>query len=183
MVEAILRILALIHKELLAILKDPRSRVSLFMPPVLQCLIFGYAATYDLSNVPYAVLDQDRSAASHDLLASLDGSGVFHRVAQLRNQTDIKPVIDQETALLVVVSRAGFRAPLGGGPAGRRASHRRRPQFQYRGNRARLCRRDRRQLQCQLGGKPRRAGAAAAGHHARLVQRQSGDALVHGARP
>ena len=52
MAEAMLRILALIHKELLAILKDPRSRVSLFLPPVLQCLIFGYAATYDLSNVP-----------------------------------------------------------------------------------------------------------------------------------
>ena len=115
MVEAMLRILALIHKELLAILKDPRSRVSLFMPPVLQCLIFGYAATYDLSNVPYAVLDQDRSAASHDLLASLDGSGVFHRVEQLRNQTDIKPVIDQETALLVVVIGQDFQRRLAAG--------------------------------------------------------------------
>jgi pyoluteorin transport system permease protein len=115
MPEAILRILALIHKELLAILKDPRSRVSLFLPPVLQCLIFGYAATYDLSNVPYAVLDQDRSAASYELLASLDGSGVFHRVAQLHNQTDIKPAIDQETALLVVVIGQDFQRRLEAG--------------------------------------------------------------------
>jgi len=115
MVEAILRILALIHKELLAILKDPRSRVSLFLPPVLQCLIFGYAATYDLSNVPYAVLDLDRSAASHDFLASLDGSGVFHRVAQLHNQADIRPVIDQETALLVVVIGQDFQRRLEAG--------------------------------------------------------------------
>lgn len=115
MAEAILRILALIHKELLAILKDPRSRFSLFMPPVLQCLIFGYAATYDLSNVPYAVLDQDRSAASHDLLASLDGSGVFHRVAQLHNQSDIKPVIDRETALLAIVIGQDFQRRLAAG--------------------------------------------------------------------
>jgi ABC-2 type transport system permease protein len=115
MAEAFLRILALIHKELLAILKDPRSRVSLFLPPVLQCLIFGYAATYDLSNVPYAVLDQDRSAASHDLLASLDGSGVFHRVAQLHNQTDIRPMIDQETALLVIVIGQDFQRRLAAG--------------------------------------------------------------------
>ena len=115
MAEAILRILALIHKELLAILKDPRSRVSLFMPPVLQCLIFGYAATYDLSNVPYAVLDQDRSAASYELLASLDGSGVFHRVAQLSNQTDIKPIIDRETALLVVDIGRDFQRRLEAG--------------------------------------------------------------------
>ena len=56
--------LALMRKELLAVLKDPRSRFSIFMPPILQCLIFGYAATYDLNDVPYAVLDQDRSAAS-----------------------------------------------------------------------------------------------------------------------
>ena len=115
MADAILRILALIHKELLTILKEPRSRVSLFLPPVLQCLIFGYAATYDLSNVPYAVLDQDRSAASHELLASLDGSGVFHRVAQLHNQNGIAPVIDQETALLVVVIGQDFQRRLAAG--------------------------------------------------------------------
>lgn len=115
MADAILRIVALIHKELLAILKDPRSRFSLFMPPVLQCLIFGYAATYDLSNVPYAVLDQDRSAASHDLLALLDGSGVFHRVAQLYNESEIRPVIDRETALLVIVIGQDFQRRLAAG--------------------------------------------------------------------
>jgi ABC-2 type transport system permease protein len=66
MLASLLRIFALIRKELLAILSDPRSRATIFIPPVLQCLVFGYAATYDLSNVPYAVLDQDRSAASHE---------------------------------------------------------------------------------------------------------------------
>ena len=63
-------------------LKDPRSRFSIFVPPILQCLIYGYVATYDLNDVAYAVLDQDRSAASPDLLAGLDGSGVFHRIAR-----------------------------------------------------------------------------------------------------
>lgn len=115
MLEALLRILALIRKELSAILSDPRSRVSLFMPPVLQCLIFGYAATYDLSNVPYAVLDQDRSAASHNLLAALDGSGVFHRAAQLYNQADIRSVIDEQTALLVIQIGQDFQRRLEAG--------------------------------------------------------------------
>ena len=89
------RILALIRKELLAILKDPRSRMSLLIPPMLQCLIFGYAATYDLNDVPYAVLDQDRSAASRELLAQLDGSGVFDRVADLAARGDIESTIDE----------------------------------------------------------------------------------------
>ena len=74
MLDALLRILALTRKELLAILKDPRSRFSLLIPPILQCLIYGYVATYDLNDIPYAVLDQDRSAASQRLLAALDGS-------------------------------------------------------------------------------------------------------------
>jgi ABC-2 type transport system permease protein len=115
MIESALRILALIHKELLAILKDPRSRVSLFLPPILQCLIFGYAATYDLNNVPYAVLDQDRSAASHALLAALDGSGVFQRVAQIHRAGDIKPLIDNGTALLVVQIGQDFERRLSAG--------------------------------------------------------------------
>jgi ABC-2 type transport system permease protein len=54
MLDAIFRILALTRKELLAILKDPRSRFSLILPPILQCLIYGYVATYDLNQVPYA---------------------------------------------------------------------------------------------------------------------------------
>ena len=45
MLDSALRILALIVKELRAVLKDPRSRVSLFVPPIMQCLMFGYAAT------------------------------------------------------------------------------------------------------------------------------------------
>ena len=90
MLEAFFRILALTRKELLQIFKDPRSRYTLLIPPILQCLIYGYVATYDLNDVPYAVLDQDRSAASQKLLAALDGSGVFHRVANLERAADVR---------------------------------------------------------------------------------------------
>jgi ABC-2 type transport system permease protein len=99
---AILRILALTRKELLAVLKDPRSRMSLLIPPVVQALIFGYAATYDLNHVTYAALDQDHTAASRQLLAGLDGSGVFERVANLQRATDVGSLIDARRALLIV---------------------------------------------------------------------------------
>jgi len=102
MLDALLRILALTHKELLAVLKDPRSRFTIFLPPIIQCLIYGYVATYDLNDVPYAVLDQDRSAASRDLLARLDGSGIFRRVATLRRAADIRTTIDERRAVLVI---------------------------------------------------------------------------------
>ena len=102
MVGSLLRILALTRKELLAVLKDKRSRMSLLIPPVVQALIFGYAATYDLNHVAYAVLDQDHSAASRELLAGLDGSGVFERVAELRRASDVSSFIDARRALLIV---------------------------------------------------------------------------------
>src|SRR5262245_63471338 len=102
MLDALLRILALIRKELLAVLKDPRSRNSLLIPPMLQCLIYGYVATYDLNDVPYAVLDHDRSAASYNLLARLDGSGVFRRVANLDRAADVQTVINAQHAILVI---------------------------------------------------------------------------------
>jgi ABC-2 type transport system permease protein len=98
----ILRILALTRKELLAVLKDSRSRMSLLIPPVVQALLFGYAATYDLNHVAYAALDQDHTAASRRLLAGLDGSGVFERVANLQRATDIGSWIDARRALLIV---------------------------------------------------------------------------------
>jgi ABC-2 type transport system permease protein len=118
MIEALFRILALTRKEMLAVLKDPRGRFSLFVPPVLQCFIFGYAATYDLNTVPYAVLDQDRSFASGELLARLDGSGAFHRVANLDRAADLKTLVDRRRALVAIRIGPDFeRALLAGGPA------------------------------------------------------------------
>jgi ABC-2 type transport system permease protein len=102
MLSAFLRILALTRKELIAVLKDRSSRFSVLIPPVVQALIFGYAATYDLNHVPYAVFDQDRSVTSHQLLADLDGSGVFQRVADLQRESDVASVINSRRALLVV---------------------------------------------------------------------------------
>ncbi|MBI2823402.1 MAG: ABC transporter permease [Planctomycetia bacterium] len=118
MLEAIRRIFALTRKELLAVLKDPRGRSTIFIPPVLQCLIFGYAASFDLNRVPYVVLDQDRSPASKDLLAGLDGSGVFRRVADLDSAADLKTAIVERRALLgIQIDRDFERRLFTGQPA------------------------------------------------------------------
>jgi ABC-2 type transport system permease protein len=112
MLDSILRILALTRKELLAILKDPRTRMSLLVPPLVQTLIFGYAASFDLNRVPYAVLDQDHSAASYQLLAGLDGSGIFERVADLRRTSDLARYINDRRALLVIQIEPDFERRL-----------------------------------------------------------------------
>ena len=117
MLDAFFRILALTRKELLAILKDPRSRYSMLIPPVLQCLIYGYVATYDLNDIPYAAFDQDRSAASQKLLAAFDGAGVFRRVGNLNRPAEAKKMIDERRALLVIQIDQDFERRLLSGRA------------------------------------------------------------------
>jgi len=111
------RIIALIRKELLAVLKDARTRNMLLLQPVLQCLLFGYAATLDLNNVPYAVLDRDRSTASSALLAKLDGSGVFHRIANLTDAADMRRLIDDQQVLVAIQIEPDFQRRLAQGEA------------------------------------------------------------------
>lgn len=102
MLAAMRRIAALVRKELLAILSDNSTRIVLVMPAIMQTLIFGYAATFDLSHVPYAVLDQSRSRASTELLARIDGSLLFQRVANLDAVPQIAPLVDDGRVLLVL---------------------------------------------------------------------------------
>ncbi len=95
-------LLYLCRKEFLAIVKDPANRVILIAPAIVQTLLFGYGATYDLNYVPYAVLDQSNGTASRELLARFDSTGVFQRVETLRQVEDIARVIDGGDALLVL---------------------------------------------------------------------------------
>lgn len=97
-----LRLLALVRKEFLALLKDPRSRFVIIGPPVVQLLVFGYAATYDLNDVPMAVYNESRSAESRDLIARFSGSPNFQQIATLTNIEQISPLIDQREALIVL---------------------------------------------------------------------------------
>ena len=96
------RILALVHKEFLALLKDPKSRLVLVVPPLVQLLVFGYAATFDLRQVPIAVLDEDRGSASRELLAAFGGGTTFLQVAQLRSEDEIAPLVDRRKVLAVI---------------------------------------------------------------------------------
>ncbi len=110
--------LALIRKELLALLKDPANRTLLFAPALIQSLLFGYGATFDLTHAPYAVLDLSGGQASRDLLARIDGTGVFQRVATLAGTDQIAERVESGDALLVVVFPTDFESRLAaGGPA------------------------------------------------------------------
>src|ERR1035438_10186083 len=112
------RIFALVIKEFLTLLKDKRSRFVLIGPPLIQLIVFGYAATFDLKNVPFAVYNEDNGNASRDLLASINGSPTFTKVVQITHESEIAPLIDGKKIMMVVHVGQNFSAHiLSGQPA------------------------------------------------------------------
>lgn len=109
------RILSLTIKEFLALLRDPRSRTVIILPPLLQLFVFSYAATFDLNDLVFAVYDEDRSTVSRDLLARFSGSRNFKEVAVLTHDREIPPLIDGKSALLVVHIGPQFSRDLAAG--------------------------------------------------------------------
>lgn len=111
-------ILALAIKELLALLRDPRSRFVLVGPPIAQLLVFGFAATYDLNQAPMAVYDEDGGGPARELIARFEGSRNFHLVRSIDHEGQISPLIDNREALLVLHLGPRFSADLQRGKSG-----------------------------------------------------------------
>ena len=82
--QALRRIHRLLVKEFIQTLRDPHTRFTLFGPPIIQMLVFGYAATLEVNHVHFALLDHDNTQESREYIARLTGSPYFtlDKVAQ-----------------------------------------------------------------------------------------------------
>lgn len=96
------RILALIWKELLAAMRDPKSRAAILIPPIIQLLIFTSAATLDVKNVPIGILNRDNGDQSFELVQRFHGSPFFSRIVYLDGVEEIAPFIDKQKGVMVV---------------------------------------------------------------------------------
>jgi len=101
-------ILSLIRKEFIQIRRDPRLLPILFVAPIVQLLILGYAANFDVRDIPLVVCDQDRSAASRDYLAGFFNSGYFSEKARVDSPGAIDAFLDNGRASLAIVIPRGF---------------------------------------------------------------------------
>ena len=81
------RLKQMLIKEFIQVFRDKRTRFVLFGPPIIQMLIFGYAATFEIRNVPVAVLDLDHSQESRDLLSRFSSSPYFDVRQQLTRRS------------------------------------------------------------------------------------------------
>ncbi len=106
------RFLALLKKEFIQLLKNPKTRISVFLPPVLQLFLLGYAATMDLKDVPLGVLDHARTQESRNLIAKFAGNNVFHLQPPLASELDMQKRIDEREIKLALIIPEDFSRDL-----------------------------------------------------------------------
>ncbi len=97
------KIQAIARKEIYHLIRDARSLYLAFAIPLLLILLFGYALSLDVDNIPTVVLDQDRTDLSRDFIGRLDASPYFTVTAHLPNSRAVAESLDQGRATLAVV--------------------------------------------------------------------------------
>lgn len=106
------RIIALMKKEFWAIWKDPKSRMLIIAPPILQLLIFAHAATMEVRNIDMAVLDRCQTLESRNLIDEFKHSRWFKNVVQVDNENQVANMIRTRKVQLALTINSDFSKKL-----------------------------------------------------------------------
>ena len=134
------RLKALIVKELLAVLRDPKSRTIIIVPPLIQLLVFSYAATLEVKNVDLLALNHDSGHWSQELIERIEGAPTFRHVTIAESEAQVRRTIDMHQAIGAVVIGPTFSRDIACGRRRRPAGHSRRAAIERGADRRRLSR-------------------------------------------
>jgi ABC-2 type transport system permease protein len=95
-------------KEVIELRQDPRIFGIIFIAPVVQLAVLGYAATTDVRNVPIVVVDADRSTGSQDLISRFTGSGIFELVDVVSDERQVDRYLESGDAWMALSIPANF---------------------------------------------------------------------------
>ncbi len=96
------RLLALVRKEFLALFRDPKSRMILIAPPLLQLVIFSYAATLEVRNIDLMVLNRDSGHWGAELISRIEASPQFRDVQRTDDPAVLREAMDRERVIAAV---------------------------------------------------------------------------------
>lgn len=108
------RLKAMLVKEFIQTFRDPRMRVVLFVLPMFQTVIFGYAVNMDVRHIPTAVIDRDNSPQSRDLVTALCSSGHFRLAARPDDLRQATRLLDADQVRVILVIEHGLAEQLQG---------------------------------------------------------------------
>jgi ABC-2 type transport system permease protein len=106
--DALLRIREVARKEARQLLRDPRTRMMIFVSPVLQLLLFGYAVNTDVRRLPIFVIDRDNTEQSRFLVDAFVASDHFRVVGRSDRSADLGHALDRGSVELGIEIPAGF---------------------------------------------------------------------------
>ena len=99
---------ALIVKEFQIIWSDPKNRIMIILPPILQLGLFAFAATFEVDHIPLAVYDKDRTEISRALIDKIAHTPAVERVYPVDNPSDLRRLIDTQTVYGALTIPQGF---------------------------------------------------------------------------
>jgi ABC-2 type transport system permease protein len=102
------RLKQMLIKEFIQVFRDKRTRFVLIGPPIIQMLVFGYAATFDIHHVPTVVVDLDHSQESRELVSRFTSSPYFDVQRQLTDSRQLGDMIERGDATVGLEIHAGF---------------------------------------------------------------------------
>jgi ABC-2 type transport system permease protein len=106
------RLRSIIRKEFRQVLRNPQTRAMLFLPPLIQLLVFGFAVNLDVNYAKIAWMDEDHSPHSRELLARFEGSGLFEVIATPASETEMQDLLDRSRVNGVIRVLPGFARDL-----------------------------------------------------------------------
>ena len=110
-----IRLRALIVKELLAAFRDPRGRMALIGPPILQLFLYAYAATLEVTNVPIGIYNQDWGPAALQLVSRFERASAFSEIRRYASPAEVRAAIDRQDVMVVVEIGQDFSRNLAAG--------------------------------------------------------------------
>jgi ABC-2 type transport system permease protein len=102
------RVFEMVRKEFRQIFRDPRLRRLIFMAPVIQLIMFGYAVSTDVRNTATFVVDHDKTQTSWQLVEAFTASGYFRVVGTSDRPSDLVRALDRGDAIVGVQIPIGF---------------------------------------------------------------------------
>ena len=112
------RLRAQFIKEVLSVLRDPRSRMVVFVPPILQLLVFAFAATLEVRNIDVAVYNQDTGRWSHELIQRLENADFITHLHRIDNRQKLHTLIDQGEVIAALSIPVDFSRTIAAGDSG-----------------------------------------------------------------
>lgn len=114
----LIRIRAQIIKELLCLLRDPKSRIVLIGPPIIQLLVFSFAVTLEVRNIDIAVFNRDGGRASTELVQQLAASDLVRRIRVTHSEQELAQLLDRQQIIAGLVIPETFSREVAAGRSG-----------------------------------------------------------------